>query len=137
METAEIIAQKIQLPVNVIEDLHEHERNNVPYLSDFNSVVNEFFEKPDRIVFGTETADQAYERFSRAVYSALTGNKSGTTVIVSHGTVISLFVARLTDRRAFEIWSGLGLPGYFVLDLQSKHLVASENNFNIVALPRL
>jgi len=47
--------------------------------------------------------------------------------VVSHGTVISLFVSRLTGQPGFGIWSGLGLPCFIVLDMQSKDLIAVEN----------
>ncbi len=111
------------------DDLHEHERISVPYLSraEFESAVREFFSNPDELVFGSETANQAHERFSRAVACALSQVDQSKIVIVAHGTVISLFVSRLTGQSGYEIWSGLGLPCLAVLDMQSKELIALEN----------
>ena len=86
-----------------------------------------FFEKPDIPVFGDETADQAHERFSGAVQSILSEYKTNKIAIVAHGTVISLFVSRLTGKSGFKIWSELGLPCFVVLDMQSKKLIALEN----------
>jgi broad specificity phosphatase PhoE len=129
MQTAEIVAGKLHLPIHVIDELHEHERSLVPYLSptNFEAVVHKFFEKPDTLVFGSETADKAHERFSRAVYSAMARNGNSRIAIVSHGTVISLFVSRLTRQPGIQTWSELGLPGVIVLDMQSRKLIAFEN----------
>jgi broad specificity phosphatase PhoE len=129
METAEILAARFQLSVRVMDHLYEHQRILIPYLSEqeFEAAVREFFEKPDMLVFGSETADQAHERFSSSVDSILSENDNSKIAIVSHGTVISLFVSRLTGQPGFELWSQLGLPSHIVLDMQSKKLVALEN----------
>ena len=129
METAQIIASKCGVEFRVLEGLHEHERNSVPYLSktDFELAVRTFFERPDMLVFGNETAHQAHERFSEVVYSILSENNHSKIAIVSHGTVISLFVSGLTGLSGFQIWSELGLPGFVILDLHSKKLLALEN----------
>jgi broad specificity phosphatase PhoE len=128
-QTAEILAASLQLPVRMMDPLHEHERNSVPSLSrqEFEVAVHEFFEKPNILVFGSETADQAYERFSGAVNSILSESDNSKIAIVSHGTVISLFVSRLTGQAGFQLWSQLGLPSCIVLDMQSKKLIAVEN----------
>lgn len=128
-ETAEILAGKLQLPLQVVDDLHEHERRSVPHLSkhDFEAVVREFFERPAALVFGDETADQAHERFSRAIHSIVVKNDKSKIVIVAHGTVISLFVSHLTGQPGFQFWSRVGVPSFIVLDLQSKKHIALEN----------
>jgi broad specificity phosphatase PhoE len=129
LETAQIITAKCGVNLHVIEGLQEHERSKVPYLSSaqFESVVREFFENPDVLVFGSETANEAHERFSNAVHSVLAQQEGGTSVIVSHGTVISLYVSHLTGEPDFALWNKLGLPGFIVLDLQSNALITIEN----------
>jgi broad specificity phosphatase PhoE len=129
METARIVAAKCGVDLHEVEGLHEHERWTTPYLSkqEFEAVVYEFFEKPDMLVFGNETANQAYERFSRAINSILSESDNSKIGIVAHGTVISLYVSRLTGQSGFQLWSQLGLPGFVVLDLQLNKLIALEN----------
>ena len=129
LETAEIIATKCGMSLQIVEGLHEHERSQVPFLSrpEFEAAVQDFFDQPDVLVFGDETADAAYQRFSSAVFSVLTGWNGKSSVIVSHGTVISLFVSRLTGEPSNYIWKELGLPGFVVLDLKLKSLIAIEN----------
>src|SRR5215216_2990609 len=108
-ETAEIIAGKLQVRMYVIENLHEHVRSRTGYLSktEFQRSIREFFANPDELVFGNETADAAHARFSKEVHSILNKYTKETTVIVSHGTVISLFVSRLTGISNFQLWSNL------------------------------
>lgn len=129
LETAQILADQFSLKPVMIPGLHEHERRSTPHLSqsDFEAAVRKFFDKPDILVLGEETADQAYQRFSGAVHFILSGNKDSKIAIVAHGTVISLFVSRLTGKPGFQIWSELGLPCFVVLDMQSKKLIAFEN----------
>jgi len=128
-ETAEIIAAKHNLGLQIIEGLHEHDRSKVGYLSkdEFQAAVREFFEKPGRLVFGSETADECHARFKQAVHSVIDHNFGKAVVIVAHGTVISLFVARLTGTSDLLLWNELGLPSFVVIDLQSAVLIEREN----------
>lgn len=129
-ETAEIIARAHRLELHVAEGLHEHDRCNVPFLSpdDFQAVVQEFFQRPDRLVFGNETANEAYARFANAVDFILKSHAGKTTAIVAHGTVISLYVSRLTGLPDHSLWQEMGLPSFVVLDVEANTLVARENN---------
>lgn len=129
METAEIIAHDLGFGLQVIHDLHEHDRSDVPHLSldAFQSSIRELFQQPDRLVFGNETADQAYARFYSALHSILNENKNKTVVVVTHGTVISLFVARLTGSSELELWKKLGLPSFVALDLHSNNVIVRSN----------
>lgn len=124
-ETAEIVASQLQLDIQIVAGLHEHDRSNVPFLPHevFQVSIREFFQKPDELVFGRETANQAYARFYQAVHSILNANRNKTIIIVTHGTVISLFVARLTGSSDLELWNRLGLPSFVAMDLHSNTLI--------------
>ena len=130
-ETAEIVARNYNLTFNIVEGLHEHDRSNVPHLSqeEFQTSVREFFQKPHELVFGKETADQAHARFYRAVHSVLNEHENKTIIIVSHGTVISLFVSRLTGSSDFDLWNMLGLPSFIAIDLHSNTLIVRDYIF--------
>ncbi|HUE98373.1 MAG TPA: histidine phosphatase family protein [Anaerolineales bacterium] len=129
-ETAEIIAEINQLELHLAEELHEHDRSNVPYLSqaEFEALIREFFQQPEILVFGKETADQAYVRFSQAMSPLLRFHSNETIVAVAHGTVISLFVSRLKGISGPLLWKELGLPSFLVIDRQSNALIARESN---------
>ncbi len=127
-ETAEIIARQLQLNVQVLPGLHEHDRANVSYLphAAFQALIRDFFQKPDELVFGKETANEAYARFYRVVHSILNEYSNKTVVVVTHGTVISLFVSRLTGSSDLELWNMLGLPSYVALDLGSNTVIVKS-----------
>lgn len=128
-ETADVLADHLRLGIQILPDLHEHDRSNMPYLSQdaFQTSVREFFQKPDELIFGRETANQAYTRFYGTVHSVLNGHRNKTVVIVTHGTVISLFVSRLTGSSDLELWSKLGLPSFVAMDLHSSTLIVRSN----------
>ena len=128
-QTAEIIAASLGQPLQIVEGLHEHDRRDEPFLSPqvFEAKVREFFEQPQVLVFGNESADQAYRRLQSAIYSVLAAQEENTIVVVTHGTVLSLFVSRLTGIHAFSLWKELGLPAYIAVDVPSKSLIAKEN----------
>jgi broad specificity phosphatase PhoE len=128
-ETAEIIARKLQLQLIVAENLHEHDRGNVPFLSkhEFQASLQKFFKNPACRVFGGETANQSHARFKRAVHTILNSYVDKTVVIITHGTVISLFVSRLTGISDLLLWQELGLPSFVVIDLQANKIIAKEN----------
>lgn len=128
-QTAEIIASECELENHIVENLHEHHRNKTTFLSkdEFQESVRVFFEKPNTLVFGDETANDCHTRFNRAVRSVLNDYGDKTIAIVAHGTVISLFVSRLTGISDFFLWNELGLPSFIVLDMDLKLIIAKEN----------
>ena len=128
-QTAELICENLGVDVVVMDGLHEHDRSGVPFYSKdkFQSLVQEIFEKPDVLVFGGETATQALVRFRESVELIMNLYENKRMVIVSHGTVISLFVAWLTGVDGFLLWKELGLPSLVVLDEQNKTLLQVEN----------
>jgi broad specificity phosphatase PhoE len=128
-ETAEILARKHQLELHVVDGLHEHDRSNERYLSkpEFQASIQEFLQKPNRLVFGKETANQTHARFYRSVHSVLQAYPDKTIAIVAHGTVISLFVSRITGISDLLLWNELGLPSFVVIDMESHTRIAREN----------
>lgn len=128
-ETAEIIARQLNVTLQVAEGLHEHARSKTQYLSEdeFQASIRKFFENPTMLVFGNETAGECHIRFDHAVKSVLNHDGGKTIVIVAHGTVISLFVSRLTGTSDLFLWNELGLPSFVVIDMQSALMIEREN----------
>src|SRR5882724_5356260 len=60
-ETAELVAAKLNVAHENAPDLHEHDRSNVPHMrtGEFISMIELMLRRPDEIVLGRETADQA------------------------------------------------------------------------------
>jgi broad specificity phosphatase PhoE len=128
-ETAEIVAKELGILTSAVEGLHEHDRSHGGYLSKekFEDAVREFFARPNELVFGSETAEQAHSRFHAAIDSILKKIPDQTIVVIAHGTVISLYVSRLTGVFDLSFWKELGLPSFVALDVESKTLLAKEN----------
>ena len=119
VQTAELIAPRFGVLAAVDPGLRENDRRGVPFYADeseFRRRVREFFERPTEVVFGSETADQAFTRFSEAVVRQAAAGEGGTTVLVSHGAVISLFVSRANDIDVTSFWAALQFTSFAVLD---------------------
>lgn len=111
-ETAELLAATLGLDLSESDGLREQERRSVGWLDrdELEAAIRRLFAEPDRAVFGEESAADALARFSRAVRGLGAG-----AVIVSHGTVISLYAADRTGRDPFELWRQLELPDLLVV----------------------
>jgi len=128
-QTAEIISEQLKVPFKVFENLHEHDRRGMPYFGkiEFQQLVREFFAKPNKLVFGSETASQVVDRFRRAIENVIAQFEHRTIVIVAHGTAISPFVEWLAGVDGYELWRELDLPSFVVLDLPSKKIIETIN----------
>jgi broad specificity phosphatase PhoE len=127
-DTGAIIAACLGLSVTTVPGLHEHERDVVPFddTARFHGRIQQFFAEPSAVVYGTETADAAHGRFEHAIRDVLARHPAGTLVVVAHGTVISLLVARANGIEPFPFWVGLDLPSYVALERDSFALVPTD-----------
>jgi len=122
--TGQLAAEHLNLPWQTAPNLHEQERDQVPFFpsqADFEAAVAQLFRKPSQLVFGRETANQARDRFVQAVEQVIVaaGDETSDIAIVSHGTVISLFVALHNQLDVVSFWRNLGMPAIVVLRLPS------------------
>jgi 2,3-bisphosphoglycerate-dependent phosphoglycerate mutase len=117
IDTGQIVGERLGIPVETAPNLHEHERpgTDLDTLEQFQAKVARLLENPSELVFGAETGEQARERFSAAVDDAMRKNPAGDVAIVSHGTVMTLFLAHAAGIDPVPFWKGLGLPSYVVL----------------------
>ena len=119
VETAEIVAAAFGVPVEIADGLEEHHRHGVPYFptrDEFEGAVEQFSRSPDRLVLGTETAQQALSRFTAVIDGVIDAGQVDT-VVVTHGTVMTLYAASVAGVRPMGFWRRLGLPSYVVLAL--------------------
>ena len=126
METGQIIAADLGKPVKTSEGLHEHARPNVGWydtVEQFEEQVAHFFQNPSQLVFGAETADAAYRRFNNTLNGIMEAHPGWNVAVVTHGTVMSLYIARLAGIDAFSFWRGLGLPAYVVVSLPDGQII--------------
>lgn len=119
IETAKLVAGILNKDVKIELGLHEHERTNEKLLSSelFISKMKEFFTKQDELIFGEETAIQAQKRFFNAVKEITNKYQEENIIIVTHGTVITLFISMFNKINSYEVWSSLELPSYVELSI--------------------
>ncbi len=135
VETADILATTFSVPVKIADGLEEHHRDDVPFLPkrDFQCAVEAFFRHPDQLVLGSETAKQACERFTASIENVIkTGQKD--SIVVAHGTVISLFAASVAKVHPIDLWHQLDLPSFVVFALPSMDIQEIVGN---VATPNV
>lgn len=113
-ETAEIIAERLGLGVEIDARLHEHKRPNFAFGSEeaFRQRIAEVFADPAKPTGGVESVDQACARLA----AALEAHAARPLVAVTHGTVLSHYVAKRLDLDPLNLWRSLHLPDGFVLD---------------------
>ncbi len=119
IETGWLVAQHLALPCQIGQDLHEQERETAPFfptVEDFQAAVKRFFEVPDQVVFGEESADAAHFRFANAIADVQSQYPDQTLVIITHGTVLTLFISRLFGLAPYPFWESLTLPSFVVLE---------------------
>ena len=119
VETAEIVARAFGVPACTAVGLEEHDRRNVPFFEtrdEFERAVAHFFREPDRLVLGAETAEQALARFTCTIDQIVSAGHADS-VVITHGTVMTLYAARVAGVRQMCFWRRLGLPSFVVMTL--------------------
>ena len=116
--TAEIIARAASVPAVLVPGLSEHARRSSSFgtKSDFEKSIRRLFDEPENLVYGDESANATYDRFSVALDNALGAYDGKTVVAVSGGTAISLFISRRSGTEAFPLWQSLRMPTAFVIE---------------------
>jgi broad specificity phosphatase PhoE len=130
IETGKLAAQKLAIPCQTAENLHEQERETAPYFdtkAEFLATVNAVLSKPAELVFGEETGRDAQKRFAGAVESVINAYPRDNIAIVTHGTVLSLFVSQLTGKEIYTFWLGLGMPAIVAFSYPAMKLLAQVN----------
>ena len=97
VSTAEIIGTALGRPLSTLPDLCEHKRDGASRpQSDqaFLALLARFFDHPDELIFGTETASEALVRFTAALRHVL-AQEPKDVIVVGHGTVLSLYLGAI------------------------------------------
>jgi len=116
--TAELIALSLGSEVNLDAGFVEHRRPGLGFLppKEFESAIRLAFARPDERVFGGESANEALARFE----SAIERHKARPLIVVTHGTILSLFIGRHSRMEPFSLWTSLKLPEAFLLDEENR-----------------
>lgn len=118
LETAARVAIELGLEVCPRADLRENDRTGLGFGSaaEIELAIARFFAEPDALVMGRETARAARARFSAELLAIAAENGDVPAAVVSHGVVITLFLAERALLPAFELWKQLPLAGWIRLE---------------------
>jgi broad specificity phosphatase PhoE len=113
IETAEIIAKKLRITVEIRDAMHENDRSATGFLEpdEFEVVADQFFSRPLSSIRGWERADDAQLRIVREVEQVLDRNQAGDILFVGHGAVGTLLFchySRFAIHRAYDQPAGGG-----------------------------
>ena len=120
IETGQLVADVLQVPCTTAPDLHEQLRHTSPWFdneADRTAAILKLFTHPDELVYGEETGNAAYARFAAAVDAVLAQYPADATLgIVTHGTVLALWLGHHADVDPITFWRNMGIPLYVVLN---------------------
>jgi probable phosphoglycerate mutase len=121
VQTAEFISARWRIPVYFVDDLREVDRPREG--SDFEGLLEGYLS--GRTPPGWERPDQARARFLNSVRQLCQGPEEKVGII-SHGTILTLFVAEVMGVEAsYDRLRNLGYCDYAVLDCENWRIVRS------------
>jgi broad specificity phosphatase PhoE len=131
LETAALVAVRSGLVLEPRPNLHENDRTGLGFRNqdELHQCIREFFDQPDKLIIGKETATSALRRFTESINAILSEGHGRDVAIVTHGTVLSLFVAHHSAIGPFDLWMCLGFPSYVVLDTPAFSFDGAVHNY--------
>ena len=125
MGTAEVIASQLGPAVEIDQGFSEHLRRSVGFLTqeDLATAIARLFKHPDNLVFGEETASQAYARFCAAL-ERQSARSAHDILVVTHGTIMSIYLSRIQSIDPFPLWRSLNMPAAEILERGKMRVLA-------------
>lgn len=130
VETANLIAESLEIAVQVDERVSEHGAGPDSFINDyaeFRAMVQRHFEAADEIVFRHESSLEAGSRFAACVGEVCVPEE--VPVLVSHGRIMASWLAELSGTPAWEVWTSFRLPDLIEVDLEQQTFRTVEAEF--------
>lgn len=114
LQTAQILAAPLGLEVEIDPGLHEHRRQHASFGTEeeFRESIAEALADPNKAAPGGESPHEACLRLTEA----LARHQGDPLLAVTHGTVLSLYLAEKLGLDPRDLWRSLHMPDVFVLD---------------------
>lgn len=92
IETAEIFAARLNLPVSIRDGLHENDRSATGFVPpyEFEKLADAFFANPHESIQGWERAIDAQSRIVAAIANIIAQAPDGDIIVTGHGGVGTL-----------------------------------------------
>lgn len=124
--TAEPAARRWDIPLTVADCLRELGRSRLVY--DYEEVITRVFAEPEASIAGVEPAARATARITSCIQD-LVGACPGQVAVVSHGLVLTLFLAQLENRwPTLAEWRAVPFAGLTILDTVEWRIVKGWSN---------
>jgi 2,3-bisphosphoglycerate-dependent phosphoglycerate mutase len=104
------LAERLALPLEIDERLRERVLGATP-TPDWRASLRASYDDPDVCFPGGESSRAALERALAAIADATP--VAGSTVVVTHGNLLSLLLSHLDARDGFETWHALTNPDIY------------------------
>lgn len=126
-QTAEIIANNLNLEIRTNSKLGEVDRSSTGYLPEIEleKTVKEFFDNPGKSVAGWEMAEMAQKRIVQCVQNVIETNPKSTIAFVSHGMVGGLLICHFKNVPIHRRYMQHQLGSYFIYN-SDDHEIAQE-----------
>lgn len=119
-QTAKPFSDRLKKEITRIPELNELDRDKLKLVSraEYEKMMSRFFDNLDYSIYGLETANRALSRFKKAVDVITRQNENKKILIVTHGTVLTLYFASLQNKLgdAFQRWKRLEFCGWGVVE---------------------
>ena len=120
VDTALVLAETLGLTHKTNGKLGEFDRPAAPIVDEeeHQKINQAIFANPSQTMLGSESANSALARFESGIKEVLKEEPEDERLIVTHGTVISLFLDKYNEEiEAFDVWKKLSCPSYAVVSL--------------------
>ena len=119
-QTASPAVQHWGIPLEIADCLRELHRPRL--VQNYQQVIARCFSNPEQSFAGMETASQAAERITRCLKELVAVHPDQTLAIVSHGLVLTLFLAQLDNRwPTVSEWQAVPFTGLITIDTNTWH----------------
>jgi broad specificity phosphatase PhoE len=122
VETGRVVATALGLPLEVNDHFAEHGAGPdqfIPDYREFRAMVRRFFDEPEALVFRDESCQAAAARFDSGVLD-LAGRPDDIPIVITHGRIMSSWLANVSGGTAWDIWTALRMPDLIEVDLDAR-----------------
>jgi len=126
VKTIEPYAKEIGLSIQIDNRLSERRLSNKS-LSNWLELLKQTFDDIDLIIEGGESTREATERAISLIREEIEFSKEQTTLLVTHGNLMSLILRYFDESFGFNEWENLTNPDVYRIDI-------NDNQINITRL---
>jgi 2,3-bisphosphoglycerate-dependent phosphoglycerate mutase len=122
LQTARPAARRWDIPLKVTDCLQELRRPRL--IPNYEKVIARLFTEPETSIANLESAGQVAERAAHCIEALVTTHPEQTLAVVSHGLILTIFLARLEGRwPTVDEWHAIPSPGVAIVDTTTWHLI--------------